>query len=231
MGFDRSDYVFKTLIRDEFVKEHIPQSADRRAAVTREFGTNLWFQCVYLSPPPPTGATMEDIEAAHLPEFYKMFVVIDGVFRDPVRGPDVTRRLRAKGCKVWTYMCSRYMQTQDILGYYRFYLWRTYMRGLDGAAIWTSGSRRGADGWDSRDGYDDGILWCGANKRMGPTKRFEAFREGLEDVAYMSLLEKAGTKEAKSLLDAREDVIKSHDQKVLDAWRLAAGRAIGGSEE
>ena len=30
-------------------------------------------------------------------------------------------------------------------------------------------------------------------------------------------------------LDAREDVIKSHDQKAVDAWRLAAGRAIDGS--
>ena len=229
MGFVPGDYVFKGMIADEFVKSQIPKMAERRADVTREFGTNLWFQCVYLSTPPPTGATMEDIEAAKLPEFFKMFTVIEGVFRDQKRGQDVTRRLRAKGCKVWTYMCSRYMQTQDILGYYRFYLWRTYMRGLDGAAIWTSGSRQGADGWDSRDGYDDGILWCGANKCMRPTKRFEAFREGLEDVAYMALLEKAGTKEAKALLDAREDVIKSHDQKVLDAWRLAAGRAIDGS--
>jgi hypothetical protein len=194
--------------------------------VTKEFGTNLWFQCVYLSTPPPTGATMDDIEAAKLPEFFKMWTVIDGVFRDHKRGLDVTRRLRAKGCKVWTYTCSRYMQTQDVLNYYRFYLWRTYMRGLDGAAMWTSGSRNGADGWDTRDGYDDGVLWCGVDKKMVPTKRFEAFREGLEDVAYMSLLEKAGTKAAKALLGTREDVIKSHDQKTLDAWRLAAGRAI-----
>ena len=31
---------------------------------------------------------------------------------------------------------------------------------------------------------------------------------------------------AKALLAAREDIIKAHDQKVLEAWRLAAGRAI-----
>jgi len=241
MGFVPGDYVFKGLIRDEFSKAQIPLNAERRAAVTREFGTNLWFQCTYLSTPPPTGATMEDIEAAHLPEFYKMFTVIDGVFRDPVRGPDVTRRLRAKGSKVWTYKCSLYMQTRDVLDYYRFYLWRSYMRGLDGVAIWTSGSRKGDDGWDSRDGYDDGILWCGNNKQMIPTKRFEAFREGLEDIAYMDLLAKAiaaangrdardlpaaALAEAKALLAAREDVVKSLDQKAVDDWRLAAGRAI-----
>ena len=122
--------------------------------------------------------------------------------------------------------------TPDVLDYYRFYPWQAYMRGLDGAAIWTSGSRQGDDGWDSRDGYDDGILWYGPGKNAAPTKRFEAFREGLEDVAYMDLLAKAiaakgkSAAAAQSLLDARADVMKAHDQKALDAWRLAAGRAI-----
>ena len=234
MGFVPGDYVFKGMINDEFVKKQIPLAVDRRAAVTREFGTNLWFQCVYLSTPPPTGATIEDIEEAKLPEFFRMFVAIEGVFRDQKRGQELTRRLRAKGCKVWTYKCARYMQTQSLLDYYRFYPWQAYMRGLDGAAIWTSGSRSGDDGWDSRDGYDDGVLWCGNGKRMIPTKRFEAFREGLEDVAYMDALAKAvavkgkdpATAMAQSLLDARGDLMKARDQKALDAWRLEAGRAI-----
>ncbi len=233
-GFVPGDYVFKGLVRDEFSKAQIPLLAARREAVTREFGTNLWFQCVHLSTPPPTGATMDDIEAAKLPEFYKMFTVIESVFRDPARGPDVTRRLRAKGCKVWSYECQRYMQTRDLLNYYRFYLWKCYMRGLDGAAMWTYGGRSGDDGWDTRDGYDDGALWCGNDKRMVPTKRFEAFREGLEDIAYMDALAKviaskgkcAETAEAQSLLDAREEVIGAHDQKKVDQWRLAIGRAI-----
>ncbi|MBP3406223.1 MAG: hypothetical protein J6N18_08990 [Kiritimatiellae bacterium] len=235
MGFKPGDYIFKTLIRDEFMKKDIPANAARRAAVTKEFGTNLWFQAVYLSTPPPSGATMDDIEAAKLPEFYKMWTVIDGVFRDEKRGEEVTRRLRTKGCKVWSYMCARYMQTKDVLNYYRFYLWRCYMRGLDGAAMWTFGSRNGDDGFDSRDGYDDGILWCGQNKQMVPTKRFEAWREGLEDIAYMDLLAKAMARakakgrdvsKAQSLLDARADVVRAHDQEVLDDWRLSAGRLI-----
>ena len=226
MGFVPGDYIFKTLIKDEFVKHHIPVYADNRAAVTREFGTNLWFQAVYFSTPPPTGATMDDIEAAKLPEFFKMWTVIDGVFKDQKQGDEITRRLRSKGCKVWTYMCARYMQTKNVLNYYRFYLWRSYMRGLDGVAMWCSGTRNGDDGWDSRDGYDDGILWSGNGKEMIPTKRFEAWREGLEDVAYMDLLKRSGNAAAKSLLDARGEIIKANDQKVLDSWRLSAGRLI-----
>ena len=235
MGFVPGDYVFKTLIRDEFVKSHIPQYADQRAAVTRAFGTNLWFQAVYLSSPPPTGATMDDIEAAKLPEFFRMWTVIDGVFRDPKRGADVARRLRAKGCKVWSYQCNRYMQTLGGLDYYRLYLWRCYMRGLDGAAMWCSGTPSGDDGWDSRDEYDDGILWAGNGKEMIPTKRFEAFREGLEDVAYMDRLEKELARakangrafpQYKALLDSRDEIVRAMDQKRVDEWRLAVGRAI-----
>ena len=42
----------------------------------------------------------------------------------------------------------------------------------------------------------------------------------------MDLLKRSGNAEAKSLLDARESVIKAKDQKVLDSWRLSAGRLI-----
>jgi hypothetical protein len=70
---------------------------------------------------------------------------------------------------------------------------------------------------------------------MVPTRRFEAWRDGLEDVAYMDLLQKAVAEakakgktsaEAQALLDARKDVMSRKDQKTLDAWRLEAGRAI-----
>jgi hypothetical protein len=157
------------------------------------------------------------------------------VFRDKGRGDEMTRRLRAKGCKVWTYKCSLYMQTRDILDYYRFYLWRSYMRGLDGVAIWCSGGRSGSDGFDTRDGYDDGITFCGNGKTRIPTKRFEAFREGLEDIAYMDALAKEiakakGTKrdvsKAQALLDRRAEVMQKADYGVLDEWRLEAGRTI-----
>ena len=239
MGFDRSDYVFsRALIRDEFLKNDIPTFADHRAAFSRRFGTNLWCHAVYLSTPPPAGATMDNIEEAKLPEFYKIWSIVYSLVEDPKRGPDIIRRLRAKGCKVWSYKCARYMQTLDVRGYFRLYPWKCYMHGLDGATMWCDGRRVGSDGWDSRDGYDDGILWVDPGKRTIPTKRFEAFREGLEDVAYMDLLIKAiagakgkgvspkTVKEAQSLLDVRERIINSQRQDELDAWRLAAGRAI-----
>ena len=114
--------------------------------------------------------------------------------------------------------------------------------GLDGMAYYTIFTPEGDDGWDARDGYDEGLCWRGDDKKPIPTKRLEAVREGLEDVAYMDALEKAlkncspaagGSNaniiaEARSLLAEREGIVKARDQKKVDAWRLAVGRAIDG---
>ena len=113
---------------------------------------------------------------------------------------------------------------------------------LDGMAYYTIFTPEGDDGWDSRDGIDEGLCWRGNDKKPIPTKRLEAVREGLEDVAYMDALEKAlkncsqmpcGTNasliaESKALLAEREAIVKARDQKKVDAWRLAIGRAIDG---
>ena len=241
MGFGYDDFVFHGLLLDEFGKADIPKQAAAREAI-HNWSTNLNFMATYLSTPPPTGATMDDIEAAHLPEFFKMWAVINGRCRDPKAGPDTIGRLKAMGCKVWTYNCLQFMTRHSILGYYRFYPWDAYMRGLEGFAFWTAYSPNGDDGWDSRDGYDEGLCWRGLDKKPIPTKMLEAVREGLEDVAYMDALEKAlahaeaeaeGSRyppalldEAKSLLAERAEIVKANDQKKVDAWRLAVGRAI-----
>ena len=234
MGFGYDDFVFHGLLRDEFSRADIPKAAARREAVL-SWNPNLNFLATYLSTPPPTGATMDDIEAAGLPEFFKNWAVIDGRCRDPEKGPETISRLRARGCRVWTYRCLQFMTRLPILGYYRFYPWEAYMRGLDGFAFWTVYDPKGDDGWDSRDGYDEGLCWRGLDKKPVPTKMLEAVREGLEDVAYMDRLKaelerhKAAGREFpqyEELLAVREAVVKSDDQGKVDEWRLAVGRAV-----
>ena len=111
------------------------------------------------------------------------------------------------------------------------------MMGLDGAALWCSGSPSVyQDGFDSRDGYDDGALWAVEKAQCIPTKRFESFREGLEDVAYMARLEKIVAErekrhepvppEARKLLAAREGILKrARFAEVLD-WRDRIGELL-----
>ena len=243
LGFRDGEFVFKGLISDEFKARDIPRRAKEREDVWN-WNTNLWFQAVLLSTPPPTGPTLEQIEKAKLPEFYRMWTVIHGLLKDPVRGPETRRVLKSKGAQVWSYQCRRYMQRRDILEYFRFYPWECRLMGLDGMAYYTIFTPEGDDGWDARDGYDEGLCWRGNDKKPVPTKRLEAVREGLEDVAYMDALEKALARaesaagerrpparllaEAKRLLAERAEIVKANDQKKVDAWRLAVGRAIDG---
>ena len=86
--------------------------------------------------------------------------------------------------------------------------------------------------------YAVSLLWdsrCGNDKKPVPTKRLEAQREGLEDVAYMNRLEKDLARlkaqgmtfaQYEKLLAERKAVIKSLSQKKVDEWRLMTGRAI-----
>ena len=188
-----------------------------------------------MSTPPPTGATIEDIEAAKLPEFYKIWTIIRGLAKDPVRGREVIRRLKAKGCQTWSYNCSRYMAKQSILDYYRLYVWECYLQGLDGVAWWCSMSPQGDDGFSQDDGLDEGVALRGIDKKPVPTKMLQAIREGLEDVAYMDRLKKelarvkaAGKSfpEYEKLLQDCAEILKRSRQTEVDDWRLKAGEAI-----
>ena len=233
MGFGYEDFTFKGLLRDEFTKADIPIFAKQREAVWN-WNTNLHFQATLLSTPPPTGATVQEMKDARLPDFYTQWTVIDTLIENPVRGPETIRMIRDAGKQVWSYQCSRFMHKANIRRYYRLYPWRCRLRGLDGVAMWTFCGWRG-DGWDSRDGFDDGVTWRGLRRSCVPTKQLAAFREGLEDVAYMALLERASadakragreSPEVKRLLSAREAIVKSADQKLIDDWRMAAGREL-----
>ena len=107
------------------------------------------------------------------------------------------------------------------------------MMGLDGVGMFINISPKGDDGFDHGDGYDEGITLRGLDKIPNTTKRFEAFREGLEDVAYMDILKKelAAAPKGKfpqfqKLLDSREQIMKNNKQNEVDAWRDAVGEAI-----
>ena len=233
MGFTYDDFVYKGLLRDEFVKADIPASAKRREEVWG-WNTNIQFQATLLSTPPPTGATVQEMIDAKLPEFFTQWTVIRGIFHDPVRSAETIKMIRDAGKQVWSYNCSHFMHKQDIRSYYRLYPWECWLKRLDGVAIWTFGPAA-TDGWDSQDGFDDGICWRGTDRKCVPTKHLAAFREGLEDVAYMDFLEKALKSEKakgkdhpeyEKLLTDRNAIVKSNDQAKIDAWRLAAGRAV-----
>lgn len=237
MGFTYNDFIFHGTLRDEFSLLDIPKSAELRQRIS-EVNPGWRFMATYLSTPPPSGASLEDLTAAGLPEYFKVWSVISGRLFNPKTGPEAIEYFKSRGCTLWAYRCNTNMQTLPVLSYYRFFPWLGYQKNLDGVAFWSSFSAKGDDGFDHRDGYDDGITWRGLDKTPVTTKRLEAVREGLEDVAYIHLLKQAiGAARGKNpgpdltapekLVGERlEQILAGESQPEVDAWRREVGETI-----
>lgn len=238
MGFTRDDFVFKAHLRDEFLKKHIHIPGDvefRKEIMAANPGWQL--QAVYLSVPPPQGATLQDIDDAKLTDLYKVWTVISGNFTNPERCHEVTKFFRDRNCKIWAYTCSTGMYGHPLLEYYRCFPWLAYQKKLDGVAMWTTISTK-SDGFDPRDGFDDGALMLGTDRTSAPTKNLEAFSEGLEDVAYMFELEKHLKRldgkipepemaKYKALITSSIENMRNNPiQQKLDTWRSNMGETI-----
>ncbi len=237
MGFTREDFIFKSFLRDEFKKAQIPLFADMRKEI-HEANPEWKFQGVYLSSPPPSGATLEDIEEAHLTDTHKNWTLITGLLRDEDKSKEIMKYFRDRDCTVWAYECATTMHTQPVLEYYRLFPWFGYQKKTDGVAIWTNLAMGGEDGFDFREGYNDGATVLDSTRKPIPTKRFEAVSKGLEDVAYMyelqsqlerleGKLSEAEMSEYKALIgDKLSEISKSGSQELVDEWHYTVGALI-----
>ena len=234
IGFKQEDIIYHGLLRDEFAKRDIPNQKEARAE-TKAILPNAQFMATYLSTPPPAGATLEDLDNEGLTDFFKVWTVISGRFEGE-QADETIKFFKDRKRTLWTYRCSQNMTTVPILPYYRFYPIQSYRKGLDGIAMWCSYSAKGDDGFDHRDGYDDGINWRGLDKKPVPTKRFHALREGLEDVAYLHELKRVMELAKDKKIDTTEydkliaqdidQYISEEAQELVDTWRLEVGTAI-----
>ena len=231
MGFEYKDFMFHGGLRDEFKAKDIPTCAEFRKKMHR-VDSKAQFMATRLTTPPPSGASLEQIDKAGLLEFFKVWAVASGAKAEEFE------YFRNHNRTVWAYRCNLNMQTRSILDYYRFFPWFGYMKNLDGVAYWTFNGAKGNDGFDHRDGYDDGITLLGMNRKPVPTKQLEAVREGLEDVAYMDILKKTLAKAQKQnpnknydkykklLKETPMKIMRDKSQSGIERWRIQVGRAI-----
>lgn len=241
MGFTNEDFIFKAHIRDEFKKAHIygdKGDVEIREKI-REEKPDWLLQAVWLSSPPPSGATLADIDEAKLTETHKNWTLISGLLSgSDEQTKEYVDYFKGHGCTVWAYECSTTMHTLPVLSYYRFFPWFGYHKGVDGVAIWTTIHAHGEDGLDHRDGYDDGATVMDSNRGPIPTKRFEAISKGLEDVAYMFELKKQ-LERLEGKLDSAEyqqyldlittripEIIKNESWEEVEEWRNSVGSII-----
>jgi len=114
---------------------------------------------------------------------------------------------QAKGKEFRTYNCEGPDKTFSPLGHYRQMLWRCFELGITGAGIWNyadTGYGKGeTSAWTDFDGsrIDFSIIYDAANAPKGvnrteaqiPSRRWEAWRDGIEDYALLYMLRQKAT--------------------------------------
>ena len=133
---------------------------------------------------PETMAPMMDITDVWCPE--------QGVLR---RTPELAELFLATGKSVWSYEAPPDSKTQHALGYYRANSWMSFQLGLSGSGFWTqvyTGAHYGGnDLWFAGKGTLFGANYAVADTEV-ISRRWEAFRDGIEDVrAFMMLRDAA----------------------------------------
>ena len=107
------------------------------------------------------------------------------------------REAMRRGMVVWTYDVPQPSKTVPPLAGYRLLPWEAWARGLTGCGFWAYGDTRlsSADAWNDFDAErcDHAVVYgeAGAPRPLGgesfaPSKRWQAFRMGLEDTALLA---------------------------------------------
>ncbi|MCP4607230.1 MAG: DUF4091 domain-containing protein [Planctomycetes bacterium] len=120
------------------------------------------------------------------------------------RHPQWLEQIKGFGKQVWTYECLRPMKAKDPYSYFRLMPWRAFKRGQTGAGFWIYyyglNFKTGAVPWDDtlRPRGFSGVVYGsqenpvpGPGENIIPSRRWEAWREGVEDYQYIFEVQKA----------------------------------------
>jgi len=156
------------------------------------------------------------------------------------RTPQWLEQIKGFGKEIWTYECLRPMKAKDPYSYYRLMPWRAFKRGQTGAGFWIYyhgfNFQTSAVPWDDTlkpQGFS-GVVYGSRGSPVGrlaenivPSRRWEAWREGVEDYQYLYELQQAINKirqkdpamanKAQETLDRQVNRVlnNQHDRKIM----------------
>jgi hypothetical protein len=141
-----------------------------------------------------------------------------------MRRPQWLEQIKGFGKQVWTYECLRPAKAKDPYSYYRLMPWRAFKRGQTGAGFWIY--YHGFNFQTSTVPWDDtlkpqgfsGVVYGSRGSPVGrlaenivPSRRWEAWREGVEDYQYLYELQQEINK-----IRQKDPATANKAQKTLD---------------
>ena len=119
---------------------------------------------------------------------------------------DMYANAKSSKKEIWLYGATEYTKSLSPYTYYRLMSWRAFALGFTGAGFWnyadTGWGERAGSAWDDFDGKrpDCSIVYEGENGEIISSRRWEAWRMGVEDYELLSMYAKTkGDKAAKNL--------------------------------
>jgi len=182
-GWDYGDYAFYPL--DEPGLDHGPNLhiLIEAAELFREADPKFR---IYTDPVP--GLSLADFNriAPLIDVWCPNMRLVTGLLADDPR----IKRILDSGKTVWSYECVSQVKSISPLRYNRSAAWRAHYFGLTGIGFWTFSTTE-VDHWLPGKGTNDEYALVYPGVLPVPSIRWEAVRDGLEDIAAAKLLEKA----------------------------------------
>src|SRR5262249_16101295 len=99
--------------------------------------------------------------------------------------------------------------------------WRAWVLGASGSGVWSYSDTQGTSAWDDLDGRRGD--WAAVYEAQGAVvsiRRWEAFREGLEDLALLTHVRDAHCLSDTEIAQLRDAIPRIHDASTeRDRWR------------
>jgi hypothetical protein len=128
--------------------------------------------------------------------------------------PRMKRILSAK--TVWSYECVSQVKSLSPLRYNRANAWRARFFGLSGIGFWTHSTTE-VDHWLAGKSINDEYALVYPGELPVPSARWEAVRDGLEDVAALTLLEEHLKRHRQA--GTRSELVRQAEQTIQRALR------------
>ena len=137
---------------------------------------------------------------------------------------------RDTASEVWMYQVLG--KTSSPLRAFRIAFWEAFAKDLRGFGFWDYADCGGSvwDPWDV-DRHDYAVVYDGDGDELIPSKRWEAYREGAEDFAMLTMLAKCPGWDRQRAVDIARAVLEAGDAASLHAARETAIRALADAAE
>lgn len=136
---------------------------------------------------------------------------------------------QSTGKPIRPYLCSTTGNSSDYLTYFRFRGIRSFLLGADGFCLWAANSWRGNPYHTVEDtkSYGSWLFHHGDGEPVG-TLRLEAFREAVEDLAWLRFAAQSANPDAAPLIapEALRKLMKDSSPQAVALWRNNLLRAL-----